>query len=207
MGGSTTFSSPPRGGEGRAAKAAKGEGAVPLLTAPSPSLGFASHFPLPLKGVRGFGVASQRDQDRSQDAVEVRHHVGIGEPDHSVAECFEELRSGSVIGLALIVSVAVELDDQAVRSRCEIGDVRGQDDLALELHAEAVRSKVVPETAFGLGEVFAQFLCAGSCFGVPFQIAPSPRSAARSRPLPLKGARGSVRHSSNSFQGSSAVNA
>jgi hypothetical protein len=43
---------------------------------------------------------------------------------------------------------------------------------------------------------------------VPFRLAaPSPRSASRSRPLPLKGARGIGRHLFNSFESVQTVNA
>src|SRR4029078_5774478 len=103
-------------------------------------------------------------------------------------------------------------------------DVGGEDGLFLELDAEAVAAEVVPEAALGLGEPFAEVLGADSGFDVAMHgtgapssprccaamhgTAPSPRARCRaSRPLPLKGARGKVRHFSVSVHESPAVNA
>ena len=208
MGEGAIFPSPRLRGEGGAASAAGGEGIAPLLPSPSPSLGFASHFPLPLKGARGFGITAQGNEYGLQDAVEVGHHVCVGESNHSVAALFERSRSRSVVSLASAVGVTVDFDDEAVRAGAEVGDVGGEDDLLLELHAEAARAEVVPEAAFGFGEVFPQLFGAGSGFDVPFDgTAPSPRSASLTRPLPLKGARGLDRHAATSVYGCSLVNA
>lgn len=200
------FPSSPSGGEGRAATAAKGEAGV-LLSAPSPRSCFAQVDPLPLKGVRGFGVSSQGNQDCSQDSVQIAHHVRVGEADHSVAACFQRSSASSVVMGAIPMRVAVELDDQAFAAAGEVGDIGGKDHLPLELYAEAASAEVVPEAAFGFGEIFPEFLGAVPGLDVPFHPPPSPRSAARSRPLPLKGARGSGRHLLNSIHGSFPVNA
>ncbi len=173
------------------------------VSAPSPSLGFASHFPLPLKGARGV----EGEADCLEDAVDVGHHVGIGEPDYAVASGFEGTRVGGVIGLPLAVGVTVELDDQALAPAGEVGDVGGEDGLFLELDAEAVAAEVLPEAALGLGEPFAEVLGAVSGFDVALHgTAPSPCRFAAA-PLPLKGARGKVRHFSVSVHESPAVNA
>jgi len=207
-GGHSPFPSPPAGGEGRAAPAAKGEGSGLAPSSPSPWLGFASPFPLPLKGARGWGVSAEGDEDRSQDAVEVRHDVRVGKADHPIASCFEGARAGGVVGLRFAMGVPVELDDETFGARGEVGDVGREDNLALEFDAEAIGAKPVPETALGLGQVGAQGFRADSRFDVPFHLAaPSPRSASRSRPLPLKGARGSGRHLFNSFESDQTVNA
>jgi hypothetical protein len=66
---------------------------------------------------------------------------------------------------------------------------------------------VIPEAAFGLGEVSTQVFGAIARFYVPLHSAPSPRSAPRSRPLPLKGARGAIRHVAITNHGGLAVNA
>jgi hypothetical protein len=200
MRGRVIFPSPRLRGEGGAASAAGGEGAVQCRTSASPS-------PLPLKGARAFGVASECHQDYAQDAVEVGHHVRVGEPDHAVAALFQGSCARGVVTFAAAVSISAAFDHEALGTRGEVGDVGRGDGLPLELHAEAVRSEVVPEPAFGLGEVLAQRFGASSCFDVPFQTARSPRSASQSRPLLLKGARGVVRHALNSIHGSSAVNA
>jgi hypothetical protein len=106
------------------------------------------------------------------------------------------------------VRISVELDDQALGSGDEIGDVRSEDGLLLEFDAETVGAEAVPEAAFGLGELLAQVLGAGSRFDVPFYCsAPSPRSAALTRPLPLKGVRGLDRHIRTPAKGSPVVNA
>jgi len=205
MGAGITFPSPCLRGEGGAAVAAEGEGTT--LPSPSPSLGFPSHFPLPLKEVRGFGVAPQRYKDCAQDPIEVGHHVSVGESDDTIAALFQRSRASGVVRFASRVRVSVELDDEAFATAGEVGDVGREDDLALELHADTVGPEVVPETALGFGEIRAQLLGAIPCFDVPFQSAPSPRSASQSRPLPLKGARGLDRHASTSRHGSFAVNA
>jgi hypothetical protein len=199
------FPSPSTGGEGRAALAAKGEGGVLsfAVSAPSPSLGFASHLPLPLKGARGV----EGEADCLEHSIDVGHHVGIGEPDYAVASGFEGARAGGVIGLPLAVGVAVELDDQALAPACEVGDVGGEDDLFLELDAEAVAAEVLPEAALGLGEPFAEVLGAVSGFDVALHgSAPAPSRGA-GVPLPRQGARGKVRHFSVSVHESPAVNA
>src|SRR5438132_1534900 len=77
-GGRAFTPSPRSGGEGRAAPAAKGEGtdlrSPSRLSSPSPRsprIGSGVSRPLPLKGVRGFGIAIERDEDMPQYAVEV----------------------------------------------------------------------------------------------------------------------------------------
>ena len=205
----TTFPSPSQGGEGRAALAAKGEGAVPFWTSPSPWHGFAAPFPLSLKGVRGLGVSTQGDEDRAEHAVHVRHHIGVGEAQDLVAALFERSGARGVVSLSVPVGVAVELNHEPLAAAGEIGDVGREDGLLLELHAQAVRAEVGPKAAFGFGEISAQVLGAVSGFDVPFdRTFPSPRSASLSRPLPLKGARASVvRHSFTQFESLQTVNA
>jgi hypothetical protein len=201
MDGHFTFPSPRLRGEGGAALAAVGEGALRFpLPAPSPS-------PLPLKGARVFGVTVQRDQDCAEHAVEVRHHVGVRESDDAVASRFKCFRAGGVICLPVAVGVAVQFDHEALAAAGEVGNVRGEDHLPLELHAEAVRSEATPQAALWFGEVCPKFLGPVSCLDVPLQTAPSPRSAVQSRPLPLKGVRGSGRHGSSPIESVQTVNA
>ena len=180
-----TSPSPPSGGEGRAALAAKGEGAALsfAMSSPFPSLGFASHFPLPLKGERGFGVPAESDENCSQDAVQVGHHVAIGEAQHAIAALFERSRSAGVVDFASSVAVAVELDDKTLRPSGKISDVRRQDDLALKFHFEPVGAEMIPEAAFRFSEPRPQLFGAIAGFDVPLHASPSPH------PLPLKGER------------------
>ena len=202
------FPSPPQGGEGRAATAAKGEGNIVAPSAPSPSLGFASHFPLPLKGARGFWASSERDENGSQDSIHVADHVRIREAQDAIAPGFEGPGARCVIGLGFAMGVAVELDDETFGARGEVGDVGREDNLALEFDAEAIGAKAIPETALGWSEIRPKMFGAVSRFDVPFHLAaPSPRSASRSRPLPLKGVRGIGRHLFNSFESVQTVNA
>jgi hypothetical protein len=140
--------------------------------------------------------------------IQVCHHVTIGEPDDPIAALFERAGAGRVIGLSFAVGVSVELDDEAVAAAGEVGDVGGEDDLPLELGAEAVAAEMVPQAAFGFGEVGAQGFGADSRDDVPLNgTAPSPRSASLSRPLPLKGARVGVRHLLSSLESVQSVNA
>jgi hypothetical protein len=207
MGACATFPSPRLRGEGGAAVAAEGEGAVQFRTPASLGLGFASAFPLPLKGARGFGIAPQGDQDCLKHTIHVRHDVGIREADYSVTALFEVSRSSGIVRLSVTMGVAVELDHEAFASTGEVGDIGGENSLLLEFHAEPVGAKVVPETALGFGQIPSQVLRAVSCLDVPLQTAPSPRSASQSRPLPLEGVRGNGRHAITPFHESFAVNA
>jgi hypothetical protein len=200
MGSGGSFSSPPRGGEGRAAVAAKGEGAVQLRTSPSPN-------PLPLKGARAFWVASQRDENGPQDAIDIGHHVGIGETDHAIPALLKGSRPSRVISFAATVGVTVELDDQPFTPAGEVDDEGREHHLPLKLHAQSLRAKMIPEAAFGFGEVRPQLLGPRPRFDVSLQTAPSPRSAALTRPLPRKGARGLDRHAFTPVHGSLSVNA
>lgn len=197
--------SPPSGGEGRAAIAAKGEGGV-LLSVPSPRSCVARVDPLPLKGVRGLGVSSQGNQDCPQDSAHVRYHVRVRETNDTIALRFERSGPDRVVRLTPAMRVAVQLDDEALAAVREVRDVRRKNHLPLELYTEAVRSEPVPEPSFGVGEGSPQLFRAGSCFYVPLQTAPSPRSAPQSRPLPLKGARG-ARHGCNPIESVQTVNA
>ena len=159
----------PQGGEGRAALAAKGEGV--FLRSPAPrSPWIRVSRPLPLKGERGF----EHGEDRAQNPIEIRHHVGIGKPKDTVAAFLERPRSGCIIDFPPAVSVPIKLDDKPLRPCSEVGDVRRYDDLALEFDAQAVRAKAIPKAAFRFGKVRAQCLSAVSCLGVPLHVSPSP---------------------------------
>ena len=125
-----------------------------------------------------------------------------------VPRALPRLRAGGVVDLRFAMGVPVELDDETFGARGEVGDVGREDNLALEFDAEAIRAKAVPETTLGWSEIRSKTLRPFASFDVPFHLAaPSPRSASRSRPLPLKGARGWVRHPLNSLESDQTVNA
>jgi len=175
----------PSGGEGGVSSGAA------FRTPPSPCLGSASAFLLPLKR-RGFGIASECDQYGAKHAVHVAHDIRVREAKHPIATIFQSSRSSQVVCFAFGMGVAVNFDDKAFAAGGKVRHVRSKDDLLLKFHAQAACAKMEPQALFGFGEVSAQFPGAISSFDVPLHTtAPSPRSAARSRPLPLKGERGS----------------
>lgn len=179
--------SPPSGGEGRG-EGGVGDGSGARRTPPSPYRRFAPAFPLPLKGARGgFGILAQGHQDCSDHAIEIAHDLAVGEAQDAVAAGFQRGGARGVIGFAPGVAVAVELDDEARATGREVGDVRGKDDLALELDAETVSPKHGPQCAFGRSEVLPQLFGSGTRFWIPLHPSDSPLSPT---PLPLKGARG-----------------
>ena len=183
-------------GEGRAALAAKGEGALGL--SPAPSLGFASAFPLPLKGARRF----QRVQNSSKHFVEVCHHVGVCETQHSVAAGFQIGRAKGVVDFPPTMRVSVQLDYKPFGPCGKIRDVWGEHDPSLKFYAKTVRAKAIPEPPLGFGQVGPQIFGAISRFDVPLQESPYPR------PLPLKGERvRAARHAPSSFESVRTVNA
>lgn len=181
------FPSPSSGGEGRAALAAKGEGAL-LLTSPAPWLRFASPVPLPLKGVREGWVAAERRQNRPGDAFGVGQDFAVGEAEDAIALGFQKFRAGSIVGLAARVAVAIEYDDQAFGAGREIGDVGRDDDLPREFDAQPVASDDVPQRLFGRGLVGAEGFGAASGFAVSLQF----NFPLSPTPLRLKGVRGFV---------------
>src|SRR5262249_9668795 len=81
----------------------------------------------------------------------------VPEPDHSIAAGVEELRSLGVVGLALSVLAAIELDDQCSIATDEICGVRADLVLAAELEAEqAAGAQMEPEPSFRVGLVGAE---------------------------------------------------
>lgn len=172
-------------------------------TPPAPSLGFASHFPLPLKGVRDFAV--QRSKNGQNDLIQIGHDVIVGETDDAVAELAKCSSSSSVISFPVAMRVAVNFYHQPFRAGGKVGDVRREDDLALEFHSEAVGAKDAPQPAFCGSEIGAQLLCASSRVGVPFHDSPLSLPL-RGIPLLLKGVRG-IQHAPNQIHESPIVNA
>jgi hypothetical protein len=197
---SRIFPSHPRGGEGRAASAAEGEGSLCRST-PAPRSALPSR-PLPLKGEGAVRIASQPNQNSSKHRIEVGHHVAVGEPQHAITALLQGFRTSRVVSFASDVGVSVKLDNETFGSGREIGNVRREHDLSLELHAEPVCAKLAPEAAFRFGEVDAQAFRAISGVDVPLHTPPSPC------PLPLKGERGrKARHASTPFESVHPVNA
>jgi len=169
------------------------------LTAPSPPLGVEGW------GEGGVQVASKFNQNRSDDLIQIAHHVRIGEADNSIAQFCERGRPCFIISFASAMGVAIQFDYQPLRTASKVGDVGWQYDLTLELHAEAARAEDAPQAPFSWGQVGAKLLGASPRYDVPLDTPPSPcRFAAF--PLPLKGVRG-VRHLSNKVHGSPIVNA
>src|SRR4029453_13448099 len=87
------------------------------------------------------------------------------------------------------VRIAVQLDDQPFRSCRKIGDVWSDNDLTLELHAQAIASQKVTKPLLGLGEVCPQRLRSGASFEVAFHTTDSPLS----QPSPPEGGEGLMR--------------
>jgi hypothetical protein len=79
--------------------------------------------------------------------------------------------------------VSVKLDDQAGRAGREIGNVRGQHDLPLKFHAQAIRPQHGPQLLLGSRHAGAQRFRPVPRDLVAFHQSPSPN------PLPLKGER------------------
>ncbi|WP_422663738.1 hypothetical protein [Sphingomonas sp.] len=173
-------------GRGKSRAAAKGAGGVGIAsrvhpTPPSPN-------PLPLKGERALEVSSQRHQDGARDAFRIGHRVVVCEADYAPALRFEFGGSAGVISFAAGMGFSVQLYDEAMRARHEIGDERRADVLADELDAlKAAGAEDFSERAFGVAHVGAELLRSGSGFDVALHFANSPLSPT---PLPLKGARG-----------------
>ena len=152
-------------------------------------------------GEGGVRIPPQLDQYRSEHAIQVAHHVGIGEPKHAKSALFKRSSAGGVVRLLPRMRVAVELDDQTFGACSEVGDVRGKHDLALEFDANSIGSNCGPELSFRGCQVSSELLGANSCFDVPSQSSPSPC------PLPLKGERGSIQHRPTSITQHPSVNA
>jgi len=123
-------------------------------------------------GEGGVGVAPELDQYCSQHSVEVGHDIGIREAQHAIAAAFKSPGPRRVMGFTAGVRVPVQLDRKALGPGGKVGDIGRKDDLPLELHAQAVGAKPVPETALRLGQVRAQRLGARSRFDVPLDASP-----------------------------------
>jgi len=195
----------PRRGEG-GARSASGEGVRQLQ-----EISQVSH-PHPTLSLQGEGLVTPVEcdkeflPDRFENAVGVLQDVVVPEPQHAIAEGFDHFSARGIDDF--IVLTTVEFDRQARLAACKVGNLGADRELADELGAfEPATAKVVQEVFFGISHIAAQFARSRRQAFFRQCCAPSPRSAAQSRPLPA-GERGfEVRHHSIRIHESSLVNA
>jgi hypothetical protein len=70
--------------------------------------------------------------DRGNDAVDIVHHVAIGEAQHMIALGFEQTSAPGVVLFAGRMVIAIGFDDQLRAVRAEVGIVVAERDLAPE---------------------------------------------------------------------------
>jgi hypothetical protein len=154
------------------------------------------------RGEGGVRISAKLNQNGSNYAVEIAENISIGEADHPITSFRECGCPRGIVGLAPGMRIAIEFDDQPFGSGRKIRNVGSENDLLLELHAEAISADDVPQFSFGRGEITAKLLGALSRLGVPFQMPPL------SQPSPPEGGEGfSLRHVTNQFHESPFVNA
>ena len=112
---------------------------------------------------------TQRIRDAGQHAFEIPQNVIIPESDDFESVGLQPRGSRGVLLCLFGMLAAIDLDDQLMPQAAEIDDVIADRMLTAKLRAiEALRAKVLPEEAFGLGlfatetaDIFRQlFWCA-----------------------------------------------
>jgi hypothetical protein len=100
---------------------------------------------------------AQKLVDRVEHFVQIADHLIVPESEYSIAAQVQERSAGFIFARFIRVLASVELDDQAVLSRTEIGDVRADWMLATEFDvSHPAASQMSPEDSFGVGLFAAQ---------------------------------------------------
>jgi hypothetical protein len=94
--------------------------------------------------------------DLSNDPFAVGHNVVVREPDHAITLCLEITRSGSILGFAANMGLAIDFDHQSCSARDEITDERPNRELPVEARVCYLPARQRdPEPFLGLGSVAA----------------------------------------------------
>src|SRR3954447_10336678 len=85
--------------------------------------------PPPLRGRSGRGVGAERIKNRAENALGIRQHIVVPEPDDAIATRLEPISARLAV---LRVLSAIDLDDELRRRAEEIDDIRSERMLAAE---------------------------------------------------------------------------
>jgi len=119
---------------------------------------------LPSRLREGPGVGLRKGGlDVRYDAFEIRHHIGIGKAQDSIALGEAVIFPLCVICRAVIVASSVDFDEELQFATQKVSEIRSDGHLAAELVAEFSAAQLPPQKSFGGRGGIAEGFCAGSC--------------------------------------------
>lgn len=137
-------------------------------------------------GRGGSPLAPQRDLNRTNDPLNIRHNLAVAEPDHTIPARFQRLSARRILNLTPNMRLPINLDHETLGPSSKVSNIGRQHHLPLKLNAQLPSTQHGPKQTLRPRHIGAKLFRPLPRGLVSFGHSPSPN------PLPLKGERANM---------------